>query len=83
MGKPILKYRYSGGLLGSDREETYEKCKNGVYNESTFKYEGKLSRTEKYFYEKEVLGRNVRFEEIEGRGTGSTRESGGAREFRP
>jgi cytochrome P450 len=61
MGKPILLNRYSGGMLGADRDPTYEKCKNGVYNPQTFKYEGALSDTEKYFYETEILGRQVRF----------------------
>ncbi len=64
MGKPILKHRYTGGLLGSDREATYEKCKDGVYNPNTFRNEGRLSQTEKYFYETQILKRNVRFEEL-------------------
>ena len=64
MGKPILLNRYSGGLLGADRDPTYEKCKDGVYNPNTFKYEGALSKTERYFYETEILGRRVRFDEL-------------------
>ncbi len=64
MGKPILLNRYTGGLLGADRDPTYEKCKDGVYNPKTFKYEGALSKTEKYFYETEILGRRVRFDEL-------------------
>jgi cytochrome P450 len=61
MGKPILLNRYSGGMLGADRDPTYEKCKDGVYNPKTFRREGALSETEKYFYETEILGRNIRF----------------------
>jgi cytochrome P450 len=64
MGKPILAHRYSFGLFGADREPTYAKCKDGVYNENTFKYEGGLSRTEKYFYETQVLGHQVRYQDI-------------------
>ncbi|MDG0814790.1 cytochrome P450 [Bdellovibrio svalbardensis] len=64
MGKPVLLNRYTGGLLGQDRESTYEKCKDGVYNEATFKKEGALSRTEKYFYETEVLGRKLNYQDV-------------------
>lgn len=65
MGKPVLAHKVTKGAFGSDRETTYEKCKDGVYNELTFKKEGALSRTEKYLYETLVLGRNVRFEDIQ------------------
>ncbi len=64
MGKPILLHRYTGGLLGKDREPTYEKCKDGVYNEGTFKKEGALSRTEKYLYETEILGRKLNYQDV-------------------
>ncbi|MFM6928385.1 MAG: cytochrome P450 [Bdellovibrio sp.] len=64
MGKPVLLNRYSGGLLGAEREETYAKCRDGVYNEKTFKKEGALSRTEKYLYETQVLGRKLKYRDV-------------------
>ena len=64
LGKPALKHKYTGGLLGEDRETMYEKCKDGVYNEKTFKKEDGLSREEKYYYETLVLGRKVKFSDI-------------------
>jgi len=64
MGKPVLAHKATRGLVGHDRETMYDKCKDGVYNESTFKKEGALSRTEKFLYETMVLKRNVRFQDI-------------------
>lgn len=65
MGKPVVLNRYTDGLLGKNREAAYAKCKDGVYNEATFKKEGALSRTEKYFYETEVLGRKLNYQDVQ------------------
>lgn len=65
MGKPVLLHDDVSSLLGADRWEQYEKCKNGVYNEKTFKYEGRLSKEEKYFYETMILKRQVRLEDMD------------------
>lgn len=64
LGKPVLKHKFTKGALGMDRDAAWEMCKDGTYNPETFRKEDGLSRTEKYYYETLVLGRNVKFSDI-------------------
>ncbi len=64
MGGPVLKHKFTGGLVGKPREAQYEICKDGVYNPAIQRKEGALSRAEKYFYQNQVLGQKVNFRDI-------------------
>lgn len=64
LGKPVLKHKFTKGALGMDRDAAWEMCKDGTYNPATFRKEDGLSRTEKYYYETLILGRDVKFSDI-------------------
>lgn len=57
VGGPVLKNKYSGGVLGTSKAEQYEKCKSGQINPETFRREGELTALEQNFYEKIMLGK--------------------------
>lgn len=64
VGKPVLKYKFSKGLLGMPKEHVYPKCKDGVWNKQTHKSEGALSVQEQYLYEKIMLGSDLAYEQV-------------------
>jgi hypothetical protein len=67
MGMPVIKHDVAAKVgieAGATREAQYEVCKNGVWSQDSLRYEGKLSREEKYFYETIMLGRKLSFKDI-------------------
>lgn len=70
LGAPVLKNKFSGGLLGATKEEMYPKCKVGVWNPQTHKREGELSILEQYYYEKIMLGSQLSYEQVRDRELG-------------
>lgn len=42
------------------REDAYVFCRDGVYEPTQFRWLGELTNTEKFFYEKMILGRDVK-----------------------
>lgn len=55
LGAPVVKNELTGGLLGTPKEQQFNKCKDGFLNPQTFKVQGKLTEREKYYYEKIML----------------------------
>jgi hypothetical protein len=57
-------FPYSTWKVGKSREDQYPACKNGKYNQATGRYEGGLSRIEKYYYQTMLLHQNVSYDSI-------------------